>query len=169
MSVFAYKKYSHKDLDTYFSAFKKILRHEFPVYSPETKEFILTYKRGWSEEKYHMNKYKYIYGAWSDNRLVGMAIGNSDFGGVVFLEWLMVEGAYQKLGAGKFLASEFEKTVREKGQHAIFLWCEDKNVAFYKKLGYKHESRTPNLWFGITTNMMVKQIQPPHPTPWVKE
>lgn len=154
MIRFVYKKYSHSELDTYFSAFKKLVTTEFPIYSHDAKEYMLNEKRGWSREnweKYHENKYRHIYGAWVGDHIAGILMGSTNFSGVAFLEWLMIDLKYQKKGAGTFLVREFEKIMKEKGQHAIHLWSEDKNRAYYEKLGYKQVAHIPNLWFGITT------------------
>ena len=156
------RKITLKDLDSFYSFFNKTVIKEFPEYSKGDLEYI--FKRGWGKENYKnwlSNKERYILGAFSENKIIGLLDAESPHIGVCFCSWIMVDRKIQKKGIGTKLLSKLEIEMKRKGVHMIFLYADKKNIPYYKKVGYKWVGNMEKAWFGQDHNILTKLIQKP--------
>jgi glucosamine-phosphate N-acetyltransferase len=85
----------------------------------------------------------YIYVVILDDKIVGMAtilieqkfirLGNR----VGHIEDVVVSSHHRNLGIGKILIEKCIQTAKERECYKVILDCDDKNVSFYSKLGFK--------------------------------
>lgn len=131
---------------------------------PYKKETIQAYCTIYSE--------KYFTGVLSDekNKIFGAFYGEEEFigvivlkpgiGGVVYIDWLVVEKAYRKKGVGTVLLQKAEEWSLANKYHYLYLYTEtDKNISFYKKRGFKYVGKQEGAWFGETEHILEKRLR----------
>lgn len=156
------RRIREKDIDPFFSVFKRCLRTQFPEYSNELINAFL--RKYWSKRKYRnqvKNKNKLLLGAWVGKKLVGVLDANMPFGGVSFCAWIMVESEFQRRGVGRKLIAEWTRVVKKAGAHSIYLDADRRNRAYYKKLGFEEIGLWRGSWFGLDSLIYTKLIQKP--------
>lgn len=152
------------DLDPMFELFTRVLGESFPEYSPSIKSAITTGKKYWNKENYAkrlVNPDRFIIGAFQNNKLVGLLDVEMPFAGVSFASWILVDQDYRGQNVGKKMVEHWENDMKENGTHFLYLYSDDRNIDFYKKMGFKVSGRFEKGWFGEVDNIMTKLIQEP--------
>lgn len=83
-----------------------------------------------------------IWGAFADDRLVGMAILQATGSPYDRLRYMAVDPDFQGQGIGSTIAREFEARARQAGRAGIRLMARTTAIPFYEKLGYQIEGES---------------------------
>lgn len=125
---------------------------------PYKKETIQAYQKDIFNEKY--TNENIIIGAFKENELVGLIALKPDFGGVVFIDWLVVEKSHRGKGLGLLLLEETEKWALENKFHYLYLCTEtEKNKEFYTKRGFRYVGTHYKSWFGENEHIFEKILK----------
>ena len=85
-----------------------------------------------------MKNFGTVYSAWDGDRLVGMICAMDDGAMTAYVNYLLVEPAYQGRSVGRTLVDMVKE--RYKDYLRIALIAYNKELAFYEKLGFKKSS-----------------------------
>lgn len=149
------------ELNSFYPYFRKNIYNQFTEFTSKTRTFFV---EEYPLEKLRLlikEKNKFIFVALECDTIIGFLMANKVHGGISFCEWLIVDKDYQKQGIGTALLRQYEVLVQNKGAHKVHLWCADRNVAFYEKVGYILAGRIPEDYFGVDNNLMYKKLQEP--------
>jgi GNAT superfamily N-acetyltransferase len=163
------RKIEKNEIDIFFDVFSKCIKTQFPEYSINKIRYFLS--KMWSKKEYRKcfaDKARFILGAWIDRRLVGILDAKMPVGGVSRCVWLMVELDFQGQGVGKKLLDEWERIVKIKGAHSLYLDADNRNVPFYKKVGFSKIGFWKKSWFGNDMYLFAKTIQEPREENYLK-
>ncbi len=163
------KRVREKDLNAFFELFSRLIRAGFPEYSQKTREFMVTNKRMWTKSHFKEQvKRRLIIGAWAGNKIVGLIYADSPWGGVSLAYWLMIDPNFQRQGIGKKLLATWEKIVKDKGAHFIYLYADKRNVDYYKERGFEIAGLMKKGWFGSDDYIFTKLLQEPKEENYLK-
>ena len=163
-----YKLAGKDDISIFFDFFKQSIDTQFEDYSKETLTYFTQkdYDKWWISKSIS-DKSKYIYLAMFNEKIVGFILFSKVYGGVTNASWLAVSPEFQGKGVGTTLVSEWERWAKRENAHSMYLWSKDKNIPFYKKLGFNVSGKFPNAWFGVTTNLLFKTLKMVDPTTYI--
>ncbi len=159
------------DLDIFYSLFSTLVNSQFSEYTTFVKKFMLTSKKAWNRNVYKTRltrKNRLILGAFVNKELVGILEATHPEFGVSFCSWLMVEPNMHKKGVGKKLIQNWEEIMKKKGVHSLYLNADNRNLEYYKKLGFTLVGIYKKAWFGLDTLYFAKQIQEPRAANYLK-
>ena len=153
-----------KEIDSFLDFFRKSVKTQFNEYSKKSKDFFL--KKEWTKDRIKNSiKEKIIIYllAFDKDKIIGYLIGGYPFGGVAAVMWLAVDDDYQERGIGRKLVNSFIAISKEKGAHKVKLdVTNEKNLGFYKKLGFTVQCFSKKDYFGLDSYWMCKDIQKPN-------
>lgn len=153
---------SAKDVPELFSLSSKILKEDFPAYSPKTANIYAT--KYFSEKRLRdmlKHRINHVYGVRDDKKkLVACMTLKGEFGGVVFIDLLAVKKEYRGFGiATKLLATAGQWALAHK-HHYLWLFTEsDKNIDFYKHNGFSYVGLHKGSWFGADEHILSKRLR----------
>ena len=154
------KQLSLKHIDEITSIVSYAIKNDFPEYKKETN---LAYLQIFNKEfftKFLKDHKKHIFSAFSKNVLTGFVCMKEDFGGVLFIDWLVVKKEFRKKGVGTFLLNETAKWALKNKFHYLYLFTEsNQNIAFYEKRGFRYIGKHLNSWFGETEHELGKSLR----------
>lgn len=134
---------------------------DFPEYKPKVAKiyaqrfFNKTYYR-----KFLRSKKNCIMGAFENEKLVGIVVIKGDFGGVIFLELLLIDVHFRGRGIGMRLLKETEEWALSHQYHYMWLCTEsNKNIEFYKRRGFVYVGMHRNAWYGENEHILEKVLQ----------
>lgn len=159
------------DLKEMFMLFARVLNESFPEYSPNIKTAMTAGKKYWNKANYAkrlVNPDRYIIGAFNANKLVGLLDAEMPFAGVSFVVWLMVDKDYRGRGIGENMVAVWEKNMKKRGAHLLYLFADDRNIEFYKRVGFKISGSFEKGWFGTDDNLFTKLIREPNEENFLK-
>ncbi len=162
---------TEKELDKFYNLFSKLIKSEFPDLTEKIVHYILNNKRAWTKSSY---KYSFkiggriLLGAFESEKLVGIVDAWLPFGGVSFLNWLLVDGTYQRQGIGRKLLKELENIFKKHGGHSIYIYTAERNIPFYQKQGFELIGMYKKSWYGLDKYIMSKLIQEPREENFLK-
>lgn len=162
------KKVSEKSLDEFYNLFSSGISTQFPEYSSSQKKFFL---KKHSKKKYTQlasDKNRLLLGAWIGKQLVGLMDIVMPVGGISFGIWLLVDPQFQKKGIGMKLLQTWEEKVKRKGAHGLYLYSPQRNVLYYKKMGFTLLGHWENSWFNFDNYVFTKLIQEPKEENYLK-
>lgn len=112
-----------------------------------TKNDGSSFRKEWGKvaKRVVWNPKEFLFGAFSGDIIIGYSFFTIN-GGVGHLNELLVKERFRKRGFGKELLSHFEEFCKRKKCHKLTLTTSQDHVmarAFYRKNGYKIESRHP--------------------------
>ena len=136
---FIIKKATIKDIDEIVKIIDFVLSNDFSAYKDKT---ILAYRKNVYTKKYFQefltDKKNVAFGAYHQNKLIGYIGLKPELGGVIFIDWLVVNKDYRNLGIGTKLLQCCEKWALENKFHYLFLGTiMERKVEFYKKHGFR--------------------------------
>ncbi len=135
------------------------LRRDFP-YKKNTINFYLNYFNPEYFLKLIKSEKGFILGAFEENKLVGIAAIKPDFGGVAYIDWLVVEEASRGKGVGSMLLSKIDKWALANKFHYLYLYTEtEKNIKYYERRGYKYIGVYRSSWFGEDEHTLGKLLR----------
>ena len=106
------------------------------------------------------NKKNVAFGAFLKDVRIGIIVVKADFGGVIFIHWLVVKEDYRGKGVGTLLLKQVEMWALKHKYHYAYLLTEtDKNIAFYKKRGFRYVGKHLNSWLGEVEHEMGKSYR----------
>lgn len=151
---------SIKDAERAFEIVDRALQEDFP-YKPET---IAAYRKKVFNGKYFRDFFKdatnISFGAYKDEKLIGFIALKKEYGGVVYVDWIVVEKQYRGKGLGGALLRKAEKWALGNGFHCIYLFTEtEENKKFYEKKGYRYVGTHYGFWFGEDEHIFSKNIK----------
>jgi GNAT superfamily N-acetyltransferase len=155
------KKVKEEDVSYIFGHYKNWVMTLFP----ESSDVV---RRGFVEKAFNkdfmINQVKgsgIVLSANVNKKLVGLLIARGISGGVSYCPWLMVDPSFQKKGVGKSLLKYWEDEVKKMGGHGLRLDANQKNVKFYKKMGFKLIGYYEKGYFGLDQYYFQKNIAEP--------
>lgn len=152
-----------KEVDSFLDFFRKSAKTQFDEYSKKSKDFLL--KKEWTKERIRNSiKGKSIiyFLAFEKNKIVGFIVGGHSFAGVATVMWLAVDDDYQHRGIGRKLMNSFIDFLKKEGAHKVNLTVtNERNIGFYKKLGFAVQCFSKKDYFGLDSYLMFKDIQKP--------
>ena len=106
-----------------------------------------TFRKEWGKvaRRVVWNPREFLFGAFSGKDVVGYSFFTVN-GGVGHLNELLVKEKFRKHGYGKELLSHFEEFCKRKKCHKLTIMTSQDHrnaLSFYRKRGYKIESRHP--------------------------
>lgn len=104
-------------------------------------------------------QHQYSLAATKGCEVLGALIDAGIIGGVITLQWLVVNPQYRSKGIGRLMLEHFEQTVfcPNSGVHKIRLMSVNrKSAAFYKMNGYVEEGVLKNHWFNLDFTVLAK-------------
>lgn len=151
---------SIKDIDKAAEIVSTALQEDFPTYKKET---ILAYRRGLFSKKgfrkFFKNKENIMLGAY-DGNLIGFIGLKTEYGGVIFIDWLAVKKGFRGKGIGGTLLQHAEKWALANKFHYLYLFTETaKNMEFYKKRGFTYVGTHSKSWFGEDEHVLAKVLR----------
>jgi GNAT superfamily N-acetyltransferase len=146
-----------------------LMDKDFP-YQEKTN---LAYAKIYNEEyftKFLAKERRAAFGAYQDEKLVGIITLTAEQGGVMHIDWLVIKKEFRGKGWGTLLIKEAEKWALENELHYAYLFTEaDKNIGFYETNGFEFVGKHLNSWFGEKENMMGKSLRDkPFDSAWTK-
>lgn len=129
---------------------RKLLDEELKLYSYDT------FLRFIGDE----NKYGFV--AVENEKIVGLAIGKLDTGGLSDLSWICAAIEEQGKGIGKKLISKVADYSKEKGCHKLFAYTTlhlDPTIQFYLSAGFMTEGYLKKHWYRIDFLIMSKWLE----------
>jgi len=157
------KKLTLKNIPELYLIICKALDDDFPEYKPGTNRI---YSQHIFNKKYFTklikNKTNVVFGAFDKEKLAGIIVVKpEDFGGVIYVDWLVVDKNYRNKGVGSRLLTTVDNWALENKYHHLYLLTQNrKNINFYIKRGYKYLGTHENGWFGETDHIMQKNLRP---------
>lgn len=153
------KPVEEKDVSVFSDLVAGALETDFPY----KKETIAKYKKTYGKEyflKVFENKKNVILGAYENEKLIGGAAVKPEEGGVVYIDWLIVDPKYRGAGVGSALLTEVDSWVLTNKHHYIYLYTEtDKNIKFYEKRGFTYMGKFEGAWYGETEHVLSKKLK----------
>jgi len=138
-------------LDEFMTVFFKILRAEFPGYTPQVHDYFE--KTAYSKEnfKYWLSyNMKTIYVALNElSQIVGFAVVDAPYGGVSLCRWLGVQKEYQRKKIGSTLIETWIELAKKQKCHKVELAAQPEAKIFYEKVGLTLEGKRNVSYFGI--------------------
>lgn len=101
--------------------------------------------------------YLTVYG----QEVVGYLMARPICGGVCLGIWLAVSDDHQKQGIASKLLKMWEEDAKKAGMHNLQLWCDKRNIEFYKNRGFKLAGLVPANYYGHDDYLFYKVIQRP--------
>lgn len=137
-----------------------VLSEDFP-YKDET---ILAYRNNVFNQEYFKdflnNIDNVLFGIFEKQELVGFIALKPDYGGVVFIDWLVIEKNHRGKGFGSLLLKEAEKWALENKYHYFYLFTEtEENKEFYINRGFRYVGTHYKSWFGETEHIFEKVLK----------
>src|SRR3990170_389497 len=129
---------------------RKLLDEELKLYSYDT------FLRFIGDE----NRYGFV--AEDDGRIVGLAIGRFDQGGVSDLSWICTALDEQGKGIGKELIQKVENYSKEKGCHKLFAYTTPNLITavnLYLSSGFVQEAFLRKHWHKLDFLIMSKWLE----------
>lgn len=160
MPKISYHLATAEEIPEFHKLFSYTIRELFCDYSKETQEYFLTkdYDEWWMTKSIKENS-KYLFIARDSEQMVGYVFFNKLYGGVTMASWIAVIPEYQNHGIAKRLLELWENWAMEHGAHALQIWTQDKNISYYQKRGFSLSGKFPHAWFGMTTNLLYKNLK----------
>jgi len=155
------QKLSLNDLPKIIQLVHTSLTNDFPEYQPRAA---LIYKKRIYNKKYFQKflkkKGNAAFGAFNNSNLIGYCAIKADDGGVIYIDWLVVDNKYRNQGIGSTLLKQAEKWGLKHYYHYIYLHTESqKNINYYKKRGFDYIGTHRRFWFGVDEHLMQKLLQ----------
>ncbi|PIV09374.1 hypothetical protein COS31_03190 [Candidatus Roizmanbacteria bacterium CG02_land_8_20_14_3_00_36_15] len=157
---FSIKKITKKDIPKIVEIVSRVLTDDFDIYPLKVRE---AYKKVFNEKYFKdllKNKKNVFFGAYKNNELIGFFSLKSDYGGIIYGDWLAVKKEYRSHGMASSLLKKAEEWMIKNKYHAYYLFTEtEKNTSFYKKRGFKHIGTFKKSWFGQDEKIMQKILR----------
>lgn len=110
--------------------------------------------------KFFTKKKNPIFGIYDNELLMGIIAIKSEYGGVAYIDWLVVHKRYRKLGLGTKLLKVAEKwLIKNKFHYVYFHTNSQKNIEFYKKRGFELLGSQKKSWYGVDVYLMQKVLR----------
>jgi ribosomal protein S18 acetylase RimI-like enzyme len=157
------RKLTKPDLEELEELFTKTIQEEFPEYTKNTRDYF-------ADKKYKNQIFRspVKLGAYKDNELVAYLLAAKPVGGVMFIWWLAVLREHKRKGIGTKLIKHLEKKGLKLGAHNIQLQADERNLAFYKAVGFEILGLDKKSFFGADSYVLKKLIQEPKEDTWFK-
>lgn len=140
----------------------RIVTDSLKVDFPYKKETISAYSKMFNKKYFAdiiKGKKNVAFGAYIKNELIGIVIAKAEYGGVVYVEWIVIKKNFRGEGIGSKLLEEVEKWCILNKNHYIYLNTEtDKNIEYYKKRGFRYVGVHKNFWFGEDEHILGKNL-----------
>lgn len=163
------KTLSPQDIDPFYPVFSSVLKTEFPGYTPEVVQYLLTKIYNPTTLKYWLERHeKYTYVALHNDQIIGFALLDSPYGGVSFCRWLGVVKAYQRQGYGKALIHAWTEYAVKHKAHKMEVAGQPEAKEFYEKMGFDLEGFRKRSYFGIDQHLFGKVLSSPNEAVMVK-
>ncbi len=150
------RELTEDDNDEFNKVFTEVTQKGFPEYSQNILDWFT--RDPYREAMHHL---RVKFGAFVDGKLVGYTVGSSYDGGVAFVYWLAVLKDFQKQGIGTKLLQAFENFVCDHGYHSLQLNADERNLDYYKKLGYEVIGLDKKSFYGTDNYILKKLLQEP--------
>lgn len=152
-----------REINEFYSLFKKTLKRDFPEYSRQIREVQLN--KDFTKKNFLKmvgKKDEIIIVAKVKKEIVGFIVLGKDGGGVVEIIWLGIKRGYRNSGVGSKLLAVAEKWAKNHQSHCLLVNTENKrNVAFYLKRGYDYVGIQKETWYGLNEYLLQKNICKP--------
>ena len=150
-----------KDISEASVLSSKMLKEDFPEYSPKVATI---YGEKYFSKKHlrDMLKHKtnHMYGIKNNNGLIAFIVLKGDFGGVLYIELLLVKREYRRQGIGNALLNMAVKWALHHKYHYLWLFTESsKNIDFYTHNGFTYIGLHKGAWFGADEHILSKQLR----------
>jgi ribosomal protein S18 acetylase RimI-like enzyme len=129
---------------------RELLENELKLYSYDT--FL----------KFIGDENRYGFVAVVEEKVVGLAIGRLDQGGLSDLSWICTSSEEQGKGIGKKLIDKIAEYSREKGCHKLFAYTTPylvSTVSFYLSAGFVPEAYLRKHWHKLDFLIMSKWLE----------
>lgn len=146
-----------EEKDQFMILFKTVLQQDFPEYSDKTKKYII--ERVFPRDI--VLSEAITFGAWQENKLIGLVNAIILEGGIAVYSWLMVDKKYRKQGIGRKLMQYTEAKLRSLGIHTVQLYSAEWNKEYYKKSGFELVGLHKQAWYGSDDYLFIKILQEP--------
>lgn len=149
------------DIPEIFSLSSIIFGKDFPQYSPKVAKI---YSEGYFSKNYYekllKNDANCILGLMDEGKIIAIAVLKGEYGGVLFVDLLMVEEKYRSKGIGSKLLQESENWALKHNYHYLWLFTEsEKNIEYYKHRGFTYVGVHKGAWFGADEHILSKQLK----------
>lgn len=155
---YSISKLTLDQVDEIASIVAKSLKEDFPY----KKETIASYLKIFDKRffsKIIRGKKNVVFGAYLGKELVGIIVVRADYGGVAYIEWLVVKKDFRGESLGTKLLEEVEKWAVSNKYHYIYLNTEtDQNINYYEKRGFRYVGVQKNSWFGENEHILEKAL-----------
>ncbi len=133
------------------------------LYSRESIGYDLGDYRPRNFVRYIKKKGGVLLGAFEGKTAVGLLLAFSEYGGLINIDWLMVDSNYRRMGIGERLLKRFEMNSRKrKALHRIYTDSEMSNktaFSFYRKMGYENVATLKDWCFHENRYVWVKKLR----------
>lgn len=158
------KQITEDEFDEFFTLYERLVKTEFPEYPEKVREFIVKHPQEWNKQKLSFllkEQQCYFLAAKLNNKIVGLLYAFKPQGGVSIGLWLMVDPQFQHKGVGKILLTNWEQLALKDKCHSLQLAAPDRNIEFYKKMGFDLIGLYKKAWYGADEYLFSKLIQEP--------
>jgi len=156
---FVIKEVSFGEVSLVTSLVHESLPEDFPYKQETIEAYIKSYDEIYFT-KVMGNQRNCVFGAYDNDKLLGVIILKPDNGGVVYVDWLVVKKEAREEGVGSLLLKKADQWALTNKYHYFYLYTEtDKNIDFYTKRGFVYIGKHENSWFGETEHILGKQLR----------
>jgi len=157
------RKLAKADLEELEKVFTQTIQSEFSEYSQNTRNYF-------TDKKYKNRMFRspIKLGAYLQDQLVGYILADKPVGGVMFIWWIAVLPEHKRKGIGTKLIKNVKRIGLELGTHNIQLQADERNLIFYKAVGFEILGFDKKSFFGADSYVMKKLIQEPKEETWFK-
>lgn len=138
------------------------MQTQFPEYTHTIREYFTDVPYSKENLKLALEQQNiYLFLAFYKHDLAGYFMAYTHKNGVSMAIWLAVLDEFQHKGLATKLLAAWEKEAKKDGAHALQLWTQDRNLAFYKNRGLTLVGKFPKAWYGLDINLLYKIIGEP--------
>ncbi len=154
------KKLTVKDLPKVILLLSAALHEDFPEYQPRiANAYIQIFNKKYFRTVLK-KKTNILFGIFDQKKLTGFIGLVGNVGGVVFVDWLVVDKDYRKKGIGTALLQKAETWAINHKHHHEYLYTENmRYVHFYEGRGFKFVGIQKKSWFGADEYLMYKILR----------
>jgi ribosomal protein S18 acetylase RimI-like enzyme len=135
------------------------LKQDFPYKKKTIAEYCKIYNKSYFT-KLVRSKKNVIFGASEEDKLIGIISVKTEYGGVMYIDWVVIKREFRGKGLGTILLEKAEEWALAHKLHYEYLFTEtDKNIEFYKKRGFRFVGTHFNSWFGETEHVLGKTLR----------
>lgn len=149
-----------KDVDTVVALFNSCIKDEMSTqYPPEAQEYYCENVDHNALKKRINETRQVLLVAIRDNKIVGFILCGPIVGGVITVEWIVVNAAHRREGIGTQLVEAVFKRAKRRDIHRVQLYTTSQSaVEFYISCGFEQACVISNHWWNRDFYLFIADI-----------